>query len=500
MVVTKGKSSQEDDRGFKMRTLPLTWTAALLATTSIVAVTSAHAGGFAVREQSATTQGSSFAGSASHESLSSMYWNPAGVTHQSGTNTESHYAYIIGRSEVTAENYTVEPGPAPGLGGFNPGTQVTTLGGGNAFDPNPGAEQNNSGNIAKQTVVPASYANMQMSDQLFVGVSINNPFGLVTEPSNPQYYGSVLARTSDIFNPVATPTIGYKIMPGIAVAAGLQVGYLEGTLKFGAAGNNNVYYNGDDFGFGFTLGTTITPAAGTRIGIGYRSEVNYTLDGKFADNNDGSQFSAEVDITTPDVFTVSLHQALTDQTRFMATYEWTQWSDFDQLDINATQGGVVTTLASPGNTLPTGGVSVSGQTFASLETEWDDAWFASVGLEFDHTDYLTFRTGIAFEESPIKRADQRITAVPDNDRIWVSGGLTIDAGDAIPNPLAAFMGQEATTKIDLAYTHIFVDDGDIERTLISQDNVTFRGRAEQSVDIFSVGLRTKFGPSHSPLK
>ncbi|MEM8626730.1 MAG: outer membrane protein transport protein [Pseudomonadota bacterium] len=489
-----------------MRTLPLTWTAALLATTSIVAVTSAHAGGFAVREQSTTTQGSSFAGAASHESLSSMYWNPAGVTHQSGTNTESHYAYIIGRSEVTAENYTVEPGPAPGLGGFNPGTQVTTLGGGNAFDPNPGAEQNNSGNIAKQTVVPASYANMQMSDQLFVGVSINNPFGLVTEPSNPQYYGSVLARTSDIFNPVATPTIGYKIMPGIAVAAGLQVGYLEGTLKFGAAGGNNVYYNGDDFGFGFTLGTTITPAAGTRIGIGYRSEMNYTLDGKFADNNDGSQFSAEVDITTPDVFTVSLHQALTDQTRFMATYEWTQWSDFNRLDIVAQQDGVAPVSLQPNpvfpglNTLPTQGTSVAGQTFASLVTDWDDAWFASVGLEHDHTDYLTFRAGIAYEESPIARPDQRITGVPDNDRIWVSGGLTIDAGNSIPNPLATFMGTESTTKIDLAYTHIFVENGEIERELISSENITFHGRAEQSVDIISVGLRTKFGPSHSPLK
>ncbi|MEL6748282.1 MAG: outer membrane protein transport protein, partial [Pseudomonadota bacterium] len=132
--------------------------------------------------------------------------------------------------------------------------------------------------------------------------------------------------------------------------------------------------------------------------------------------------------------------------------------------------------------------------------DWDDAWFASVGLEHDHADYLTFRAGIAYEESPIARPDQRITGVPDNDRIWVSGGLTIDAGNSIPNPLATFMGTESTTKIDLAYTHIFVENGEIERELISSENITFHGRAEQSVDIISVGLRTKFGPSHSPLK
>ena len=53
-------------------------------------MTAAQAGGFALREQSAIGQGSSFAGvAAGGGNLSSMYWNPATLTQTSGTNTES---------------------------------------------------------------------------------------------------------------------------------------------------------------------------------------------------------------------------------------------------------------------------------------------------------------------------------------------------------------------------------------------------------------------------
>jgi long-chain fatty acid transport protein len=48
----------------------------LLAAISIAAA-DAHAGGFALREQSAAGLGSSFAGVAAGGALSSMFWNPA---------------------------------------------------------------------------------------------------------------------------------------------------------------------------------------------------------------------------------------------------------------------------------------------------------------------------------------------------------------------------------------------------------------------------------------
>ena len=441
-------------------------------------VSAASAGGFAVREQSTTTQGMSFAGAAAHESISSMFWNPAAVTLADEFTNESHYAIILGDTEIEADRYE-----------FN-GIDI-------GFAPNPGADGTSTGNIAKPALVSSSYLATKITDDIYAGVSLNAPFGLVTEPENRDWAGSLLSRTSDIFNIVGTPTIGVKIAPGVSLAAGVQIGYLEGTLKFGSAGAGNVFYNGDDFGLGWTLGATVEPAAGTRIGLGYRSEIEYELEGVFGENIAGlpnafasPRIAADVELTTPDIFTISLNQAVTQDLRVYATYEWTQWSDFSQLNINATEGAQGSVLA-PGVPIQ------AGDTIATLNADWDDAWFASIGAEYDYSDRLTLRAGVAYEQSPIQEATQRLTAVPDNDRTWLSFGLSYEAGKILPG----ILGEPGDTTIDFAYTHIIVEDGEIERELISDPDITlFADSEDASVDIISFALRTKFGHEPAPFK
>ncbi len=70
-------------RGLKAVLLACGGVGALIATTA-----DANAGGFAVREQSAYGQGSSFAGVAAGGSLSSMFWNPATMTQVPGLQSE----------------------------------------------------------------------------------------------------------------------------------------------------------------------------------------------------------------------------------------------------------------------------------------------------------------------------------------------------------------------------------------------------------------------------
>ena len=55
----------------------------------LAATAAANAGGFALREQSAYGQGSSFAGIAAGGALSSMYWNPATITQFNGKTIEA---------------------------------------------------------------------------------------------------------------------------------------------------------------------------------------------------------------------------------------------------------------------------------------------------------------------------------------------------------------------------------------------------------------------------
>lgn len=87
----------------------------LLGTVAVTALaagaSAALAGGFAIREQSAESQGASFAGNAASTSLGAMYWNPAAAANKSGPgiNTESNYSFIVPKSYLTVDEIS---GPA----------------------------------------------------------------------------------------------------------------------------------------------------------------------------------------------------------------------------------------------------------------------------------------------------------------------------------------------------------------------------------------------------
>lgn len=433
----------------------IAFSAALCASFGILSVAlpgSAEAGGFAIREQSVSSQGASFAGSAAGGDLSSMFWNPAAVTVKDGVNTESHASLILPESELTA-------------------TGGTLFGGGS----------NTSGEIGNDALVGASYANMQLSNfdkNLYVGFSMTAPFGLVTEPEDKTWAGSPIGKTSKIFNVNINPVIGYKIAPGISVAAGAQFNYMEATLKFGQVGQPNIFYKGDDISWGWNIGILVEPLKGTTIGAGYKSKIENKLEGIIGDGFQPIRAPFNVDLNTPETFTVSLRQNVTDKLRLLATYEWTGWSSFDQLDL-IPQNAIPTFL-----NLALGGgqvvvPSTPGQALVTLPANWEDSWFVSGGAEYDYSDKLTVRAGIGYEESPIQTPQQRLTVVPDNIRVWLSGGAT-------------YKWSESMT-FDAAYTHIFVEDGEFDRSSLISSTLNLQGTVDSSVDIISVSMKMKLG-------
>jgi long-chain fatty acid transport protein len=408
--------------------------------------TVAQAGGFAIREQSTHFQGSSFAGNAAGGALSSMFWNPAAVGQFNGINSESAYALIIPDSEITA-------------------TSASTF-----FAA--GAESGNIGNLA---IVPSSYFSYQLSPNLVFGFSFNAPFGLSTEPENRDWAGQIFARTSKIVTYNAQPVLAYRIGPTLIVGAGLQIEYMEGTLK-NASGplptDPNVVIKGDDVAVGFTAGILWLPMPGTSVGVGFRSSIDHNLEGRIRVLGVSSE-AIEAGVETPETVTLSLRQALTPQLTGLATVEWSNWSRLQSLDV---------VCQSPGTTF----CGAAGDTAASLPLGWHDGWFFSLGAEYAYSPQLTLRAGGAYEISPIQNADERPARLPDSDRIWASLGATYKWSDRI--------------SLDFAYTHIFAEDGRIENT--GPGPTQLIAEAESSVDIISVGLKMKLGgdPSPVPLK
>lgn len=409
----------------------------------------ANAGGFAIREQSAQFQGSSFAGSAAGGGLSSMFWNPAALGQAgAGLTSESHFAGIWGQANNTVETR-------------------------NESDADSFPFGDESGNIANPALVGASYYAYKMSERLTLGLSLNSGFGLTTKPRDLNYLGAELGRTTKLFTLNAAPTMAYKIAPGITVAAGVQMEYAKGKLQVAAGGplGPTSQYKGDDFAFGFTAGILIEPVAGTSIGLGYRSQLSHDLEGRFRTGAVGASIEADAGVDLPDIVTLSLRQSISPTTRLLGTVEWSNWSRFKDLTLTSTGSGTVLVPAPAVIGLP------AGVELASIPANWSDGWFFSIGGEHDINPGLTVRAGIAYEISPVDSPEKRFTSIPDNDRVWLSAGGTIKLTENM--------------SADFAYTHIFVENGDFERHSLS--GVPITGHTEAQVDIFAASLKTTWG-------
>ena len=367
--------------------------------------TMAHAGGFAIHEQSTEFQGASFAGvAAGGQSLSSMFWNPATVTRFSGLKTDYNAALIIPGSR--ARNQVTAGGIPAAVLGF----------------------ADDSGNIGKMAVVPASYTGFQLSDMVWVGLSVTSPFGMKTK-NRATSLGGIYGHKSEIFTINANPVIGVKLTDTLSLAAGLQINYMKGNLTTANKGLLTSRVKGDDWGVGFTLGLHFVPLEGTEIGIGYRSRIRHKLKGTFyvalpPALGGPSTNSATVKHTLPDIATFSVRQRLTEQLTLMGTIEWTHWSLFRQFDVE-----------------PAAGYNPAPENY-----NWKDGWLFAIGGEYALNDALILRAGYAYEKSPVPDSTRGVR-VPDNDRHWFSAGLTW-----LPNDWL---------KLHAAYSFIFVKDGDV---------------------------------------
>ncbi len=363
-------SRQSKVRGALVTT---TAAAALAVTTGF-----AFAGGFAVREQSASLMGAAFAGAAAGGDLSSAFWNPAafGIA-ENGLTTQSAYSAIFADTELSN-------GVSP-FGGAT-STEIDRIG-----------------------ILSASYAAYRMSDKMVFGLSINAPFGLATDPDNENWTGRFHSREAEMMTLNVAPTLAYEVSPGVHVAAGLQLEYAK--LKLWSAANPFVVpvpsasiKVDDTIGVGFTLGILLKPAEGTSVGLGFRSSIEHDLEGKFTTPLGSLPVSATLE--TPEMVTFSISQAVSNTMRVMGNVEWSNWSRVATVPVVGFPGGAV------------------------IDANWDDGWFVSGGAEYDYMPGLTLRGGVGYEKSPIREPGQRLVQLPDSDRVWLSVGASYRYSEA----------------------------------------------------------------------
>src|SRR5262245_4070498 len=226
--------------------------------------TGAQAGGFLLHEQSTWFQGTSFAGvAAGGPALSAMFWNPAVITQQGvGLSGETNATGVFTRSIIHPSVATAATGAS--LLGLGP-----------------------SGDIGKDAFVPASYYSYGFANGITIALSVNAPFGSLTNPG-PEWAGMFYSRESDVKTFNGTPTIAYRVNDWLSIGAGVQVEWFKVKLEqaFPGSGSlvpplpNSLHIDGSSWDVGFTAGLTLTPTPWTTIGIGYRSRIDHDIDGQ----------------------------------------------------------------------------------------------------------------------------------------------------------------------------------------------------------------------------
>ncbi len=420
-----------------------------LAATALLYITSsqqAAAAGFQLKEQSSSLQGHAFAGaSAKADDLSTMFFNPAGLTRlEEGNQFSLTTSYILPSATFETSSAT---SVVPGL--------VTPA-------------QNDGGDAGVGALVPAFYGavDLGLGPQWRTGIAVNTPFGLSTKYNN-GWVGRYAALESELLTINVAPTVAYQVNDTLSLGANVQGQYAEAKLTnafFDGVGDGNTKLEGDDIAFGWGLGALWEPRSDTRVGLNYRSRIVHTLEGDIRTVNSAGGVvaagtaGASAGLTTPDILSAGIVHDLDDRWSVMGEVAYTNWSLFDDLTV----------------------ISDAGVQLQTVDENWDDTLFVSVGAEYKHSEAWTFRGGIAYDQSAVD-AEHRTFRIPETDRIWTSLG----AGYVV----------SPTVSLDVNYTYIFAKDARISEDFETAGGAVtgnVSGEFDAHVNIATLGVNVKF--------
>lgn len=410
-----------------------------------------NAAGFALIEQSGSGLGNAYAGAAAvAEDASTIFFNPAGMTYITGTQTVGALHLIKPNAE------------------FNNNGSQAALGAG-PFPNRPlGGEGGNIGDLA---FLPNLYFKTDINDSVKLGIGISAPFGLKTE-YNKDWLGRFQAVKSDLKTININPALAFKVNDQLSLGFGLSAMWVQAELTSAVnlvRGEGFTKVKGDDWGFGYNLGAIYQATQKTRIGVSFRSKVDQHLKGDVKFQRPVVPLSAaalaatansdvNADVTLPENVSFSAFSHLNDTWDLMGDVTWTRWSRFKELAVYRSSGDLL--INTPEN--------------------WDNTLRYSIGANYKYSDAIKLRAGLAYDEEAISN-QYRTARIPGNDRKWLALGANWKATPA--------------TMIDIGYAHLFISDIKID------DNQNYppasrkghvKGEYEGSVDILSFQLTHNF--------
>lgn len=300
----------------------------------------------------------------------------------------------------------------------------------------------NASNIAPTQWIPNLHYVQPINDQWWVGASATSNYGLATEFSDDYTAGGYGGKT-DLMTANFNLSTAYRLNEHFSFGVGFDAVYARAKIEryagesgaaLGIPADTQVaHLKGDEWGYGWNAGILYEVDKNNRFGFTYRSEVKVDFDGDYKSSlptainrlnlglpyaTGGSTIPGALTLNLPEMWEVSGWHKVAPQWAVHYSLAYTSWSQFQELKATGS----------------------SGQTLFYKDESFKDAYRIALGTTYYYDDNWTFRTGIAFDDSPVP-ADKRSISIPDQDRLWLSAGASY-----------AFT-QDASVDVGVSYMH-----------------------------------------------
>ena len=297
----------------------------------------------------------------------------------------------------------------------------------------------NADNIAPTAWVPNAHFVAPINDQFGWGASVTSNYGLATEFNN-SYAAGMYGGKTDLQTVNLNLSGAYRLSSNWSFGLGFDAVYAKAKIEryageasalvppgYGSAvgitgpDSQIAHLKGDEWGYGWNAGILYELDKNNRWGLTYRSEVKIDFDGDYKSSitNLGNQLLGSAGISglpvgtggatvpgsltlnLPEMWEISGYNKVDPQWAIHYSIAYTSWSQFQELKATGSNG----------------------QQLFYKEEGFKDAYRIALGTTYYHDKNWTFRTGIAFDDSPVP-ADNRSISIPDQDRFWLSAGTT----------------------------------------------------------------------------
>lgn len=260
-----------------------------------------------------------------------------------------------------------------------------------------------------------------LNEQFAMGGSVTSNYGIETEFND---------GTNEGKNNLATLNLNlsgaYRLNQHFSFGLGFNAVYAKAKLEYEAGQSGAIlgvpadtqieYLKGDRWGYGWNAGMLFEIDNNNRYGFTYRSKVEIDLKGDYKSSlssdlnqqmraatlpwgTDGKTIPGQLTLNLPEMWEISGYNKVSPRWAVHYNVAYTRWSQFQELKATGENG----------------------QNLFLKKEGYKDAYQIALGTTYFYDENWVFRSGIAFDESPVPAQRSQI-ASPAQDRLSLSAG------------------------------------------------------------------------------